>query len=295
MLGGCKDAILLFVNMILLFFEVIILVNPTINLSIPVSVGSGLPLFLVDTEIRAEIHTRNCHDDIEIIFATEGEGEVFYDFEYVPLKKNEFCIVNSNIVHGAKSDSILKFTNIGISNNFFASNQINIKDLTFEKIFSDPTLKKKLDKLRKAFYEYQHSKYAYAEISTALLEFSLYLIKKHSRTKENLTEQKDIHFAINYIKGNLNKKLTLDEIASQAGLSKYYFSREFKKLTGMTVIDYINYYRCKQACSYLSSKMYSVKDVFELTCFENFSYFTRIFKRNIGMLPSEFLKKVMEE
>jgi AraC-like DNA-binding protein/uncharacterized protein (DUF3820 family) len=86
----------------------------------------------------------------------------------------------------------------------------------------------------------------------------------------------------NYIKENLTKKLTLDEIAANVGLSKYYFLRQFKKITGYTVIDYVNIIRCEYAQELLRSEKYKVKEVALLCGFDNFSYFTNVYKKYTG-------------
>ena len=63
----------------------------------------------------------------------------------------------------------------------------------------------------------------------------------------------DIKNAIVYIRSNFEKKLSLDGIAQAVYVDKFQLSREFKKLTGKTVVEYINDYRCRRAAEYLSS------------------------------------------
>ena len=54
-----------------------------------------------------------------------------------------------------------------------------------------------------------------------------------------MTHRKEIQEALNYIERNLCRELSLDDIASAAGFSKFYFHRIFQKETGMSVFDYI--------------------------------------------------------
>ena len=86
-----------------------------------------------------------------------------------------------------------------------------------------------------------------------------------------------------------DKKLTIDEIADEVGLSKYHFSREFKKVTGLTIVSYINIVRCRNAEKLLIKNEYSVHDIAVKCGYENDSYFSKTFKKHMGMLPSEYV------
>ena len=55
-------------------------------------------------------------------------------------------------------------------------------------------------------------------------------------------------------------------------MDKYTLSREFKKLTGMTIVQYINSYRCKKAAEYIASGT-SVSEAANMCCFTNMSFF----------------------
>ena len=76
-------------------------------------------------------------------------------------------------------------------------------------------------------------------------------------------------------------------------LSKYYFCRIFKNITGSTVIKYLNMYRCMKARELLSSGKYTVSEA-ALECgFENMSYFSKTYKAYSGSVPS-MAKKIPE-
>lgn len=76
-----------------------------------------------------------------------------------------------------------------------------------------------------------------------VIEF-LYLINKTKRTADDFfTKNERIRDIIVYINSNLTKKLTLDEISQRFFIDKYYLCKSFKKNTGYTVNQYINYKR----------------------------------------------------
>ena len=74
------------------------------------------------------------------------------------------------------------------------------------------------------------------------------------------------------------------------GLSKYHFIRKFKEATGQTVVSYINAVRIEHAERMLREGEHSVAQVAEACGFPNHSYFSKVFARLRGVLPSEILR-----
>ena len=92
---------------------------------------------------------------------------------------------------------------------------------------------------------------------------------------------------IEYIKQNINKPIAVEDLAGMFGLSKFYYCREFKKMTGYTIINYINLQKCMKARNLILSSEYKIKEIARMTGFENMSYFSRTYKKYMGCLPSE--------
>jgi len=121
------------------------------------------------------------------------------------------------------------------------------------------------------------------------------LCQGHSAPKSDAAMDEDaavghVRTALEYIKKNLGKKLSVDEVAEHVGLSKYYFLRIFKRVTGYTMTRYVNMIRCEYAKELLESGKHSIKEVALLCGFENYSYFTNVFKAYSGVLPSTIIK-----
>lgn len=98
--------------------------------------------------------------------------------------------------------------------------------------------------------------------------------------------------AINFIEGNLDKKLILEEIAEKAYFSPYHFHRLFKAVTKETVNDFITRKRVEKAAAFLlHKKQKTVTEVSEVVGFTTLSSFSRAFKKFYGMSPVEFKKE----
>lgn len=99
-----------------------------------------------------------------------------------------------------------------------------------------------------------------------------------------------ILMVIEYINANLDKPLSLDELANEVHFSKFYLCRQFKKHTNLTLNQYITNKRINQAKLLLLSK-YPFKYVSTRVGFNYYSQFFKIFKRIEGISPSEYIKK----
>ena len=97
-------------------------------------------------------------------------------------------------------------------------------------------------------------------------------------------------FICNYINEHYTEPLTLDEMASMAGFSKYHFTRLFKQYADISFYKYLNQKRIAYAKTLLIDKELSVLEV-SLRCgFSNLSAFLRMFKQLVGCTPSELRK-----
>jgi two-component system response regulator YesN len=91
--------------------------------------------------------------------------------------------------------------------------------------------------------------------------------------------------ACQYVSLNLDKRITLEEVAELLHLNASYFSRLFKKETGETFIEYITRMKVERAKELLDQTGFSVGKICEMLGYDNQSYFIKIFKAHTGMTP----------
>jgi two-component system response regulator YesN len=72
-------------------------------------------------------------------------------------------------------------------------------------------------------------------------------------------------------------------------MSASHFSRAFKKAYNLTFQEFLLRYRVYQACRFLNASSANISDVAYCVGFSDPSYFTRVFKRYVGVAPSEFV------
>ncbi len=97
-----------------------------------------------------------------------------------------------------------------------------------------------------------------------------------------------VETAKNYIKANIQTRLTVRRVAVAAGLSPNYLSSLFKRQLGQSLTDFINNEKIKSACQMLRDRSRRVYEISGLLGYDSAYYFTKVFKRHMGMTPTQY-------
>ena len=255
----------------------------------------GLPLIFHTDPIKSNYYA-NWHENIEILACFEGSGTLLCDSESYEFTVGDVLVINSNQVHCASSEHGTVYHCFIIENDFCASNGLDMTKLRFRTKISDPTLYEdaiSLAELIKAC-KTDSTFYSKAQICSRLLSLLVSLCRNFTATEcadSNFAGNERVKKALNYINSHYSSTITLDELADFIGVSKFHLSREFKRLTGQTVFEYVISFRCKMARRLIKEGR-SVSDSAIHAGFDNLSYFSKQFKRVFGILPSAYLKSL---
>ena len=94
--------------------------------------------------------------------------------------------------------------------------------------------------------------------------------------------------AIEYINRHIFEHIGIDEICAAVHSSKYHFCRQFKNATGFTVMEYILKTRLILAKDMLLKNELTVSEISEKCGFSSVSYFSRVFRQEMGMSPLKY-------
>ena len=98
---------------------------------------------------------------------------------------------------------------------------------------------------------------------------------------------------ISHTEREYHRKLSLDEVAGIIGYSPAYFSRLFKKSTGLNYKDYLLTVRLNRSDELLKEGL-SVSEASELCGFQDVSYFIKVFRENRGISPGRHHRSSVE-
>ncbi|MFB6319495.1 helix-turn-helix domain-containing protein [Saccharicrinis sp. FJH54] len=154
------------------------------------------------------------------------------------------------------------------------------------------------DQILKSFYNIfdvvRDEKAGYQQVASGILIQLLGSIISCVKNKD--FEGKDIERKIRkarlYFRDNLDKNIDVEQLAAELNIGYSYFRRMFKKFTGISPVQYHLMLRLQRAKDLLVSTDMSVKEIALGLGFQSIFYFTRIFKKKMGVPPTDLRKKL---
>ena len=128
-----------------------------------------------------------------------------------------------------------------------------------------------------------------------LIRWANYLLEKTFQALEELNRADTLVERINaYISAHYAEPLSRDEIAAEFHLTPQYLAKLYSKKTGKFLMDYLREYRLEQARKLLARSDMPVSEVAMNTGFDNFSYFSTLFKKETGMSPQQYRASMLK-
>lgn len=246
--------------------------------------------------------------DYEFEYITESDkGWMWIDDRKVTVEKGDILFRKP----GQTTQGVMKYNSIWICFQFQVSKRNTVKGYEQEKdqVISERVSHPIIDKLReknksksnekfldifqKIFNMHIHS-YEGSGIYTKSL--MLQLIYRLSKENEefSITNHLNSHRMLDiiaYIKSNLDEDLSLKKLSELSSLSPTYFHQQFTEIIGNTPNQYVTEQRMIEAKDLLIHTIKTIDTISWITGFKNNAYFCYVFKKEVGMTPTEFRKK----
>lgn len=126
-----------------------------------------------------------------------------------------------------------------------------------------------------------------------LSELFILIHRQLIHTRNNIRHdylEKEIEQSIVYFNNNYNKEINIADYAAEQNLSTCWFIRTFKNVTGTTPMHYILSLRISNAQILLETSTYNITEISNIVGYDNPLYFSRLFKKQKGISPSEYRK-----
>ena len=132
------------------------------------------------------------------------------------------------------------------------------------------------------------SKLLLAELLIYIKEYIEVLEQKEYESHQIVNNKVDK--IIKYICKHYTEDLTLTSIAEQFYISPFYLSKIFKRSTNLSIVEYINSLRIRQAKELLETTSTKIAEIAEIVGFSSSSHFSRTFKLVTGLSPQQYKK-----
>ncbi len=113
-----------------------------------------------------------------------------------------------------------------------------------------------------------------------------------SDTTSALPPVKIVREVIRYIESNYMNDITLNELAKLVLVTPSHLSRRFSETIGQSPTEYLTQYRLKEAKLLLRNTQELIQEIACRVGYQDAKYFTRVFKKNVGMTPKNYRDKI---
>jgi AraC family L-rhamnose operon transcriptional activator RhaR len=254
--------------------------------------------------------TEHIHDFIEIVVIMGGSGTQVIQNESYPVSMGDVFVLQ-----GLQSHYFSEFQSLDIIN--IMLDPIRNKDLlspkirkmsSYQALFVLEPQRRNEQRFRNLLrlghrelkeiepiihsiqYELTQREEGFELLSSHLLEvLVLQLSRAYNRLeKPNALGMMRIHKVIDFLNLHFDQQHSIEELASMACMSPRHFQRVFKLHTGTSPVSYLHNLRIKYACELLKRNELSVMEVAFEVGFQDRSYFTKLFKKIVGIQPKKF-------
>ncbi|MCD7806870.1 MAG: AraC family transcriptional regulator [Lachnospiraceae bacterium] len=251
-------------------------------------------LYLTDVGFfpKATHHYRERRDGAEeyiFIYCTEGKGDIYVDGKRFTLRENEaFCIprFRRHRYYACEEDpwSILWVHFKGEDARYYPVEECRIIK------FTTANATNRMLFLFELLFRVLEGNYALGNFIYISQVLSLILAETYHREKQNsvMEQNKHVTSVIRYMQSHLNENLTLEQLVDEFGLSKSYLNVIFKKHTQHAPMDFFLHLKMREACRMLKVTELYVYEVAQRLGYRDQYYFSRIFKKVVGVSPNEY-------
>lgn len=238
---------------------------------------------------------KNFHEELEIKYYCEGDMAMMINNKVYAIKKGNIVIVNPYEIHanvnmGDNGKYYMIILNLDfLSNNncwgfdlrsIFLSNKEKLVNFIESDSEIASLIKRVCSEVDNKQENYQFMVYGLITELLTLL-FRRYKSEQKDLSGANFLDKNVdlIAPALSKIFSDYKNPISVDELASLCGISKYHFCRVFKREMKVTAIEYINNYRLSLAEIMLKNKTYTTEVVARACGFNDVSYFYRCYKK----------------
>lgn len=258
------------------------------------------------------MRSNHFHKEYEIYLLTEGARLFFFNNRSYLVQKGTLILVDSSQIHMTHSipDDTTGYTriilyldktraeeydrmfpNLGLVS--FFHNHYGVYELSEEQQRAFLTMTQAL----KHEFDQRGRNYR-AMIDLEIIRYFIAFMRetRHETPIQSLpsaqksNKYQTIYAIADYITEHYAESLSLDHLAAEFFLSKFYLSRTFKEVTGYGVNEYVNILRTKKAIQLLEETSLTISQIAGEVGYESITYFEKVFKTYMSISPLKYRK-----
>lgn len=251
-------------------------------------------------EIKEHLHT-----DLAQLFVIEvGEGILVSEKKETKISGPSIVFIPTNTLHGFifqddVKGEVITFADFFIDNNFKLNQRItfelsHLQCFNFEKrnsLFEQINVLKEM--IIKELNEENLEKKAFLNSLFQTLFLSIFRVNQIQKKDVEITDHKTLKYFQKFqksIREGFSESKSISQYAKEIGITTMHLNRVCKMVVNKSPIQIIHEQLIVEAKKYLLNTSYSISEISYFLNFNDPAYFTRLFKRNVGVSPSDFRK-----
>ena len=241
------------------------------------------------------------HEELEIVHVLSGELLLYINNEHRLMKNGDIAFISSGMLHRAEPTHA-EYECLVFSPSFLKKYSYGkLSELLTPLISGDAVIESRAPEdeaiisATERLFASSHSEDGFIElcISANMCEL-LYLLYRAQRVNTDKKANSHTHGVrltvklISWIDEHYAEHITLDDMAAICNFSPKYLCSFFRKMTGLSPMEYVNRLRIEKACLSISNGHTSITDAAFDSGFNELSYFSKLFKKYVGCTPREY-------
>ena len=225
------------------------------------------------------------HHDHELYMYSSGKGQINIEGQFYDAEQGMIVVMPPNTVHGSISYDNLRYIAVLVKSD-------ELMHIDAPIVFRDNERGEGASLLQMIFANRYESKEYLDSLCLAFIHFVL----------KNVKITDPIEKAVNEIKRQVlsrfhDTELNVTELLRQSGYAEDYIRAHFKKIVGKTPIEYLTELRVQHAKTLINiyQNAMLLSDVSFNCGFDDYIYFSRKFKRVVGVCPNAYKKSILTE
>ena len=255
--------------------------------------GSAKLLNVASSRYGGDWHSvPHTHNHTELFYIVGGTGQFLIEDQAFPVGANNLVIINPNVLHTEDSLNAqpLEYIVLGIEGIELATTAISNGRFCFLDQFESAEVS---GCLRNILRETEQKHTGYEDVCQAYMEILIIRLMRSialavPSESQVISVNRQCAAVRRYIDLHFKEALTLEQLAEEGHMNKFYLSHAFKREFGVSPINYMISKRIEESKYLLAETDLSMTQIAQLLGFSSLSYFSQVFRRTQSVTPMEY-------
>ncbi|MBQ0757423.1 MAG: AraC family transcriptional regulator, partial [Amphritea sp.] len=234
------------------------------------------------------------HDDHLLIYCLEGKGKIRINQKNFAINSGDLAVLPRGLAHQYASSLNFPWTIYWCHFEGELSDEfVNHLQLPKQKHVIHLGLHSNLVSEFDALLEARHSSYhlnAFINAANQLRQILTHIALLQPLVRSQDADSFNLEKVHSLMQARIHEQLDIDTLAASVNLSKFHFIKRYKDVTGTTPINHFIQLKIERACHLLDISTRTIAEVAFMVGYEDAYYFSRMFKKVMGISPTQYRK-----